>query len=147
MKLRLTRWLSGRELESGKTSNRRLLLIWFLSKWREARVLGTVFLVGGNSIVKILKHRQTWHGWGTEGKVPRVECGDWIKTLICQRGKQRKDSCRSVAKSLSPCGLQRAGFPGPSVSPGAYSNSCPLSQWCHPTTSTSVTPFSCPQRP
>ena len=34
----------------------------------------------------------------------------------------------------------------PSLSPGACSNSCPLSQWCHPTISSSVTPFSsCPQ--
>ena len=34
----------------------------------------------------------------------------------------------------------------PSPSPGVCSNSCPLSQWCHPTISSSVTPFSsCPQ--
>ena len=34
----------------------------------------------------------------------------------------------------------------PSLSPGVCSNSCPLSQWCHPTISSSVTPFSsCPQ--
>ena len=32
-----------------------------------------------------------------------------------------------------------------SVSPGACSNSCPLSWWCHPTISSSITPFSCPQ--
>ena len=33
-----------------------------------------------------------------------------------------------------------------SLSPRAYSNLCPLSQWCHPTTSISVSPFSsCPQ--
>ena len=30
----------------------------------------------------------------------------------------------------------------PSPSPGACSNSCPLSRWCHPTTSSSVVPFS-----
>jgi len=29
--------------------------------------------------------------------------------------------------------------------PGACSNSCPLSQWCHPTISSSVVPFSCLQ--
>ena len=34
-------------------------------------------------------------------------------------------------------------IPGkPSLSSGAYSNSCPLSQWCHPTISSSVVPFS-----
>ena len=38
--------------------------------------------------------------------------------------------------------LQHAKLPCPSLSPGAYSNSCPLSRWCHPTTSSSVVPFS-----
>ena len=31
------------------------------------------------------------------------------------------------------------------MSPGVCWNSCPLSRWCHPTISSSVTPFSCPQ--
>ena len=30
----------------------------------------------------------------------------------------------------------------PSPTPGAYSNSCPLSQWCHPNISSSAVPFS-----
>ena len=39
-----------------------------------------------------------------------------------------------------------AGLPCPSSTPGACSNSCPLSQWYHPTISSSVIPFSfCPQ--
>jgi len=43
-------------------------------------------------------------------------------------------------------GLQHSRLPCPSPSPGACSNSCPLSQWCHPTISFSVNPFSsCPQ--
>ena len=33
-------------------------------------------------------------------------------------------------------------LPCPSSSPGAYSNSCPWSRWCHPTVSSSVVPFS-----
>ena len=42
-------------------------------------------------------------------------------------------------------GLQQAGLPCPSHLP-VCSNSCPLSRWCHPTISSSVTPFSsCPQ--
>ena len=45
-----------------------------------------------------------------------------------------------------PHGLQHARLPCPSPTPGAYSNSCPLSRWCHPTISSSVVPFSsCPQ--
>ena len=43
-------------------------------------------------------------------------------------------------------GLQHARPPCPSPTPGVYSNSCPLSRWCHPTISSSVVPFSsCPQ--
>ena len=42
---------------------------------------------------------------------------------------------------LQPHGLQHARFPCPSPSPRACSNSCPLSQWCHPTISSSVVPF------
>ena len=48
-----------------------------------------------------------------------------------------------VSNSLQPHGMQHARLPCPSPTPGAYSNSCPLSQWCHPTTSSSVIPFSC----
>ena len=44
--------------------------------------------------------------------------------------------------SLWPHGLQHARLPCPSQTPGVYSNSCPLSQWCHPTISSSVVPFS-----
>ena len=36
-------------------------------------------------------------------------------------------------------------LPYPWLSPWVCSNSCPLSQWCHPTISSSVTSFSCPQ--
>ena len=51
----------------------------------------------------------------------------------------------SVAKScltLRPHELQQARLSCPSLSPGVCSNSCPLTQWCHPTISSSVTPFS-----
>ena len=51
----------------------------------------------------------------------------------------------SVAQScptLQPHGLQHARPPCPSPTPGVYSNSCPLSWWCHPTISSSVIPFS-----
>ena len=55
-------------------------------------------------------------------------------------------SCCSVAKLgpslLWPHGLQHTGLPCPPLSPGACSNSHPFSQWCHPTISSSVVPFS-----
>ena len=51
-----------------------------------------------------------------------------------------------MSNSLQPHQLQHARLPCPSLSPGVCSNSCPLSQWCHPTISSSATPFSsCPQ--
>ena len=46
---------------------------------------------------------------------------------------------------LQPHGLQHTRPPCPSPTPGIYSNSCPLSQWCHLTISSSVVPFSCSQ--
>ena len=52
----------------------------------------------------------------------------------------------SLVDSLWPHGLQHARLPCLSLSPRVCSNSCPLSQWCHPTISSSVVPFSsCPQ--
>ena len=51
-------------------------------------------------------------------------------------------SCSVMPNSLWPYGLQHARLPCPSLSPGACSNSCPLSQWCHPTISSSAIPFS-----
>ena len=51
-------------------------------------------------------------------------------------------SCSVVSDSLGPHGLQHARPPCPSPTPGIYSNSRPLSQWCHTTISSSVIPFS-----
>ena len=57
--------------------------------------------------------------------------------------------CRSVTQlclTLRPHELQHASLLCPPLSPRLCSNSCPLSQWCHPTISTSVASFSsCPQ--
>ena len=51
-----------------------------------------------------------------------------------------------MSNSLQHHGLQYTRLPCPSFSPRVCSNSCPLSQWCHPTISSSVATFSsCPQ--
>ena len=47
-----------------------------------------------------------------------------------------------MSDSLRPHGLQHARPPCPSPTPRVYINSCPLSRWCHPTISSSVTRFS-----
>ena len=63
---------------------------------------------------------------------------DW-----CKPGDLSVQFSRSVVSdSLQIHGLQHARPPCPSPTPRVYSNSCPLSQWCHSTTSLSVVPFS-----
>ena len=58
------------------------------------------------------------------------------------------DSASSVGQSRPPLcdlhGLQHARTPCLSTTLGIYSNSCPLSQWCHPTISSSVVSFCSP---
>ena len=55
-------------------------------------------------------------------------------------------SCLVASNSLWPHGLQHSRPPCPSRTLGIHPNSCPFSQWCHPTISSSVVPFSsCPQ--
>ena len=51
-------------------------------------------------------------------------------------------SCSVMSNSLQPHGLQHARFPCPSPTPRICSDSCALIQWCHPTISYSVVPFS-----
>ena len=51
-------------------------------------------------------------------------------------------SCSVLSDSLWPHVLQHARPSCPSPTPWVYSNSCPLSQWCYPTISSSVDPFS-----
>ena len=51
-----------------------------------------------------------------------------------------------MSSSLRPHKLQHTRLLYPSLSPWVWSNLCPLSQWCHPTISSSIAPFSsCPQ--
>ena len=47
-----------------------------------------------------------------------------------------------MSNSLQFHGLKHVRLPCPSPSPGACSNPCPLSRWCHSTISSSVVPFS-----
>ena len=55
-------------------------------------------------------------------------------------------SCSVVFDSLRPHEPQHARPPCPSSTPGVYSDSIPLSLWCHPAISSSIVPFSsCPQ--
>ena len=68
-----------------------------------------------------------WKSW----KLCLSQC---ISSVQCSRSV--------VSNFLRAHGLQHARLPCPSPTPRAYSNSCPLNRWCHPTISSSVVPFS-----
>ena len=93
----------------------------------------------------------TWHI--TEKKVPesyysmqrkkrkintfKTEC--YLEHFLSHSGINSAQFSHSVGfNSLQPHGLQHARLSCPSQTPEAYSNSCPLHQWCHPTISSSA---------
>ena len=79
-----------------------------------------------------------WAGVWTQKKM-LLDCCSWVTSLH----KTPWYALSSVvSNSLRSRGLQDARPPRPSPTPGVFSNSCPLSQWRHPTISSSVVPFS-----
>ena len=75
-------------------------------------------------------------------RLSRVPTALFAKGLIKLELISVQFSCSVVSDSLRPDGLQYTRPPCPSPTPGVYSNSCPLSQWCQPTISSSVFSFS-----
>ena len=75
-----------------------------------------------------------------EWRLPMDHLSNVMKTLCLRLQVQFSHSLMS--DSLQPHGLWYARLPCPSPTPGVCSNSCPLSQWWHPTISSSVIPFS-----
>ena len=69
----------------------------------------------------------------------------WVKLDLDLVGRAMLSSvqfsCSAISNYLWPHGLQHPMLPCPSPTPGACSNSCPLSRWCHPISS-SCLPFS-----
>ena len=95
-------------------------IIW-ISKWS---------LLGGARLIMAWNHPSTF-----DSKEPFCTC---ISSVQFSRSV--------VSNSLRPRELQHARPPCPSSTARVYSNSCPLSWWCHRTISSSVIPFfSCPQ--
>ena len=69
-----------------------------------------------------------------------------IDTLLFPQSPSVQFSSSVMSDSLRPHEPQHTRLPCLSPTPGTCSNSCPLSQWSHPTISSSVIPFSsCPQ--
>ena len=79
-------------------------------------------------------------------KTPWIEEPGSLHSMVSQLDTTEHISvqfnCSVVSNYLRHHGLQHARPPCPPPTPGVYSNSCPLSQWCHPTISSSVAPFS-----
>ena len=90
----------------------------------------------------------TWHSvckscWKHPSSMKDHEGPAPGSTALAQSVQSFSQFSRSVVSdSFRPHGLQHARLPSLSPAPGVYSNSCPLSQWCHPTISSSVIPFS-----
>ena len=86
--------------------------------------------------------------WGCK-ESDMTERLNWTEELVLNEYESKminvdnyQFSCSVVSESLPPHGLQHARLPCPSPTPAVYSNSCPLSRWCHPTISSSAVPFS-----
>ena len=93
---------------------------------------------GKPGVLQFTGQQRVGHNWVTEQ-------WQYIKQITNKdlQYQIRDQISRSVVSdSLQLHGLQYARLPCPSPSPGAYSDSCPLSQWCCPTISSSVIPFS-----
>ena len=98
--------------------------------------------------------------------LPHLNCYNWDSVITCRSVWEHRHDLVNISQrqkvlcapgftspfsqfshsvmfnSLWPQGLQHARLPCPSPTPGACSNSHPSSQWCHPTISSLVIPFS-----
>ena len=101
----------------------------------------------------LLKYIKITHFFSHWGRLCFMEKRSWYtqENLICSPISYSFSSVQSLSRVwlswLQLHGLQHSRLPCPSPTPRACSNSCPLSQWCHPTISSSVIPFSCLQSP
>ena len=75
-----------------------------------------------------------WPARGSGIRGPWAEAQNWVQFSSVQ--------CSVVSDSLRLHESQHARPPCPSPTPGVYSNSCPLTPWCHPAISSSVVPLS-----
>ena len=111
--------------------------LWWFCKPNTSRFFASQFSMAPNLLYDSGNSNRgsvsTWRG-GMEREVQRGR-------NICI--SSIKFSRSVIPDSLRPHGLQHTRLPCPSPTPRVYSNSCPLSQWCHPTISSSVVPFSC----
>ena len=99
------------------------------NRWGNSRNSGWLYFSG------LQNHGRWWlQPWNYKMLAP------WKKSY--DQPSSVQFSCLVMSNSLWPHELQHARPPCPSPTPGVYPNPCPLSQWCHPTISSSVVPFS-----
>ena len=84
-----------------------------------------------------MKVSSIWGGTGFECRLVLEVCSSCSEYSPVQFS-----SVGQSCPTLWPHGLQHARPPCPSPTPGVYTDSCPLSWWCHPAISSSVIPFS-----
>ena len=97
---------------------------------------GTQGLMAGLTWIRIFGHLNTSENF-------TLSCTfQWLYGKQLPRYPSVQFSHSVMSNCLPPQGVQNTRLPCPSPTPGAYSNSCPLTQWCHPTISSSVVPFS-----
>ena len=105
----------------------------------------TVALMVREWVMKMKREHEIWCN-GSGGLQPLLDWGaeSTRNTAFIPncRLSSVQFSCSVVSDSLWLYGLQHDRPPCPSPTPRVYSNSCPLSQWCHLTTSSTVIPFS-----
>ena len=102
-----------------------------------------------HSITKVHLEFEPWlselnlNFWQCGGQIPaskKTQCTAWTRNTVTDN--ELLFSCSVLSDSLWPRELQHARLPCPSPTPRVCSDSCPLSQWCRLTISSSVTPFS-----
>ena len=92
-----------------------------------------------NYIPDMLMHHSEFFWWSFIGAVIMFPVASAVSSMAPDTVQFSRTV---VSDSLHPHGMQQARLPWLSPTPGAYSNSPPPNQWCHPTISSSVVPFS-----
>ena len=124
------------------------LLLWYNPLQIEITVR-LIFSPSGNMNMRSWCKLFLWLLCFAEGKKNSISLSDpenFSSMLLCVCVCFQFSSVAQPCPILRPHWLQHTRPPCPSPTPRVYSNSCPLSQWCHPTISSSVVSFSsCPQ--
>ena len=107
---------------------------------------GLVPHLWSSSLVEEAGHHYPRRAWGRRRAGIMLIWRWWMLEEVMKKSSVQFSSVQFshsvMFDSLWPHWLQHTRFPCPSPTPGACSNSCPLSRWCHPIISSSVVPFS-----